>query len=403
MFHFLENYYQLRAKESVAKAQIYGLVEQSPNLTGLPSQSNPVKGNLSQIDSSVLSGQQQMQPSSASLNPVQPFQQMQPLGASLNQVQPVQQMQPGFTNLGKRQIQPPGARLNSAQQQMQSPGITPISAQQQMQPLVTSSNLAQKNPRFFSGLSLRLPSFGSKKNSETLMQTAVPPAVPPAITPLNLASTQQLSLQQAPLLGNSSTPLISPPNFPLNSSLLQATNSQPLASTNRKSKGFLSGLFGKRNKNNRIDASPINSTLTPPQEPKKTLGEKAKNFFGIGKKNSTLIQPNPQTNTPPLLSSKLRSNTYDPSNNNADSRQTGGKKIQMRTYHFQKSKKYSERAFIAERPIIAADNAYDFMKLHYDIGSKKVTFTIHDRVNNKKYKYTARTLKDGTNVIKSAK
>jgi hypothetical protein len=75
----------------------------------------------------------------------------------------------------------------------------------------------------------------------------------------------------------------------------------------------------------------------------------------------------------------------------------------MRTYHFLKHKKYSERAFIAERPIIAADNAYDFMKLHYDIGSKKITFTIHDRVNNKKYKYTARTLKDGTNVIKSAK
>ena len=75
----------------------------------------------------------------------------------------------------------------------------------------------------------------------------------------------------------------------------------------------------------------------------------------------------------------------------------------MQTYHFLRYKKYSERAFIAERPIIAADNAYDFMKLHYDIGNKKITFTIHDRVNNKKYKYTARTLKDGTNVIKSAK
>ena len=84
-------------------------------------------------------------------------------------------------------------------------------------------------------------------------------------------------------------------------------------------------------------------------------------------------------------------------------RQAGGKKIQMRTYHFLKYKKYSERAFIAERPIIAADNAYDFMKLHYDIGNKQVTFTIHNRVNNKKYKYIAKTLKDGTNVIKSAK
>ena len=83
--------------------------------------------------------------------------------------------------------------------------------------------------------------------------------------------------------------------------------------------------------------------------------------------------------------------------------QAAGKKIQMRTFHFIKYKKYSERAFIAERPIIAADNAYDFMKLHYDIGDKQVTFTIHDRVNNKKYKYVAKTLKDGTNVIKSRK
>ena len=109
-------------------------------------------------------------------------------------------------------------------------------------------------------------------------------------------------------------------------------------------------------------------------------------------------QQNPQNNSTPLLKGYVNSSTYNP---NID--QAGGKKIQMRTYHFLKSKKYSERAFIAERPIIAADNAYDFMKLHYDIGNKKVTFTIHDRVNNKKYKYTARTLKDGTNVIKSAK
>jgi hypothetical protein len=112
----------------------------------------------------------------------------------------------------------------------------------------------------------------------------------------------------------------------------------------------------------------------------KSLISSTKDFF-FGKKNQT----GPQ-NTTPLLSG-----------------QRGGKQIQMRTYHFLKNKKYSERAFIAERPIIAADNAYDFMKLHYDIGSKKITFTIHDRVNNKKYKYTAKTLKDGTNVIKSAK
>jgi len=124
---------------------------------------------------------------------------------------------------------------------------------------------------------------------------------------------------------------------------------------------------------------PLNTTssasLQPVAQSNPSFKNRAKSFFGFDKKNTT-----------PLLSG-----------------QTGGKQIQMRTYHFLKHKKYSERAFIAERPIIAADNAYDFMKLHYDIGSKKITFTIHDRVNNKKYKYTARTLKDGTNVIKSAK
>ena len=87
----------------------------------------------------------------------------------------------------------------------------------------------------------------------------------------------------------------------------------------------------------------------------------------------------------------------------SDNSHSGGKKIQMRTFHFLKYKKYSETAFTAERPIIAADNAYDFMKIHYNIGNKLISFTIHDRVNNKKYKYIAKTLKDGTNVIKSQK
>jgi hypothetical protein len=125
---------------------------------------------------------------------------------------------------------------------------------------------------------------------------------------------------------------------------------------------------------------PLSSTaLQPVDQPNlkpKSYISRARDIFSFGKKNNTGLKKNGQA---------------------------GGKKIQMRTYHFLKHKKYSERAFIAERPIIAADNAYDFMKLHYDIGSKKITFTIHDRVNNKKYKYTARTLKDGTNVIKSAK
>lgn len=403
---FLENYYRLRVDESVAKAQIYALVEQSPNLTGLPSQSNPVKGNLSQIASSVLSGQPQMQSPGTSLNPVQPFQQMQtgPIG-SIN------------------------------------------SEQQQMQPAVNSLNPpAQKKKGFLSGFSLSSPFSSSKKNNIKQMQSAVPPlfpstvqlTVPPAVTstvplavplavqpapisamknssispvlsqqgiselkqpnlltsfskPLtsSVISNQQLSLQQAPL--------ISPPNL-----TFKANNSKPLLSSNsKKSKGLFSGLFGRNNKNKGQTAAqtipPISPTLPPPLEPKRTFGNRATNFLGIGKKkNSTLIQQNPQTNTTPLLSSQVISK-------NKAGGQAGGKQIQMRTYHFLKHKKYSERAFIAERPIIAADNAYDFMKLHYDIGSKKITFTIHDRVNNKKYKYTARTLKDGTNVIKSAK
>lgn len=206
---FLENYYKLRAEESVAKAQIYSLVEKSSNLTRLPPKSNLGKGKLFQNDSLVSQGQPQMQQH----------------GASSISAQPFQQVKTG---------------------------------------LMSSTNLTSQPKR----------SIGNRERS---------------------------------------------------------------------------GL------------------------------DYMKKFLSFDKNKST-------NNTTQLLQV-----------------QAGGKKIQMRTYHFLKSKKYSERAFIAERPIIAADNAYDFMKLHYDIGSKKITFTIHDRVNNKKYKYTARTLKDGTNVIKSAK
>jgi hypothetical protein len=138
----------------------------------------------------------------------------------------------------------------------------------------------------------------------------------------------------------------------------------------------------------------------PQQNPTTSLGQpdpKKSSFFPglFSSKPINQQQLVPQSPQKSSFSSRLFGNTRGG--------QAGGKQIQMRTYHFLKHKKYSERAFIAERPIIAADNAYDFMKLHYDIGSKKITFTIHDRVNNKKYKYTARTLEDGTNVIKSAK
>jgi hypothetical protein len=171
--------------------------------------------------------------------------------------------------------------------------------------------------------------------------------------PASLSSIPPISLQSSGLLQPAS-PLSSPQNLPQGSAL-------PQSSASGASELLQPGV-------------PLTTSINTTS--KTNLMRRAKDFFRLGKQNST---------------------------NQSLLYQAGGKKIQMRTYHFLKNKKYSERAFIAERPIIAADNAYDFMKLHYDIGSKKITFTIEDRVNNKKYKYTARTLKDGTNIIKSAK
>jgi hypothetical protein len=81
----------------------------------------------------------------------------------------------------------------------------------------------------------------------------------------------------------------------------------------------------------------------------------------------------------------------------------GGKKNTERTFNLHKNKKYSEYQFKAERPIIAGHNAYDFLKLHDKIGKKKINLTLYDMANNKKYKYIAKTLKDGKNVLKSYK
>jgi hypothetical protein len=81
----------------------------------------------------------------------------------------------------------------------------------------------------------------------------------------------------------------------------------------------------------------------------------------------------------------------------------GGKRITMRTFYLLKHKKYSKQPFKAERPITAAHNAYDFLKLHDKTGKKQITMTIYDIANNKKYKYIAKTLKDGKNVLKSYK
>ena len=82
---------------------------------------------------------------------------------------------------------------------------------------------------------------------------------------------------------------------------------------------------------------------------------------------------------------------------------SGGKKKTVRTFYLLKHKKYSKQPFKAERPIVAAHNAYDFLKLHDKIGKKQINMTVYDIANNKKYKYTAKTIKDGKNVLKSYK
>jgi hypothetical protein len=83
--------------------------------------------------------------------------------------------------------------------------------------------------------------------------------------------------------------------------------------------------------------------------------------------------------------------------------QPGGKRITVRTFYLLKHTKYSKQPFKAERPITAAHNAYDYLKLYDKIGKKQINMTIYDITNNKKYKYLAKTLKDGKNVLKSYK
>jgi len=81
----------------------------------------------------------------------------------------------------------------------------------------------------------------------------------------------------------------------------------------------------------------------------------------------------------------------------------GDKKKTMRTFYLLKHKEYYEYPFESERPISAAHNAYDFLKIHDKIGKKQIKLIIYDIINKKKYKYIAKTLKDGKNVLKSYK
>jgi hypothetical protein len=365
-------------------------------------------------------GQPQIQPTGFGTNPAL-SQQFLSNSLSQSSVLQSQQMQPPGATLEKKSS---GNRFNrfkfwkkgnngqaAAQKNSQST-LRPLNTKlpQAASQINPSTNLPQKPKQWlFNSLKGRI--FGKKNNkglpvaqpaplssippislqspilnttaSSGLSQTVLP-LNSPQNRPLSSASLQSSASLNKPLnttassgLSQTVSPLNSPPNLPLSSASLQSSASlnKPLNTT------ASSGLSQTVSPLNSPPNLPVSSTsLQPVDQPnlkqKKSLANRAKGFFGVGKKNQT-----------------------DPQNTS----QAGGKKIQMRTYHFLKHKKYSERAFIAERPIIAADNAYDFMKIHYDIGSKKITFTIHDRVNNKKYKYTARTLKDGTNVIKSAK
>jgi len=79
----------------------------------------------------------------------------------------------------------------------------------------------------------------------------------------------------------------------------------------------------------------------------------------------------------------------------------GGSRIKMRTFHFPDQKEYDEHIFTATSPKIAAENAYDFLKTHYKLLTPTIVFRIEDRGTGKSYKYSARTKKDGTSVLKA--
>ena len=259
--------------------------------------------------------------------------------------------------------------------------------------------------------SLQSPILNPTANSR-LSQTVSPLSIQPN---LHLSSTPQSSASlNNPLNPTANlslippvSPLSIPSNISLDSTALQSSASLNKPLNNTTSPRLLQPVLQLSSPSNlRLGSTlpqslaslnkPLNNTknLSSPQK-----SEQTKTGFFSGLKNK-MMKYKPKKNNKGLQNSNT---TITTASTTSPPFLKGGKQIQMRTYHFLKHKKYSERAFIAERPIIAADNAYDFMKLHYDIGSKKITFTIHDRVNNKKYKYTARTLKDGTNVIKSAK
>jgi hypothetical protein len=375
---FLENFYKTQVEASLVNSQIRSLT---------PNAANPFttsQGFTQQVQPQI---QPQIQPSKFGTNQrlSQPIQ-SQNKSTSLSQI-PVlqsQQMQQPGASLEKKsfsnrlQFWKKGNNGQVAAQKNSQSNLRPVNTTlpQAASQMNSSKNLPQNSKKGLINRFKEFRLFGKKNNKgPTIAQPAPLSSSPPISLQSPILSQTDVSLNK-PLnttksseLSQTVSPLSSPPNLPIGSTLPQTSASlnKPLNTTT--SPGLLQPVLPLITPQNSTSVLPV---AQPNQKSKPIMTSRARDFFGFGKKNQT-------------------------------GPQAGGKKIQMRTYHFLKHKKYSERAFIAERPIIAADNAYDFMKLHYDIGSKKITFTIHDRVNNKKYKYTARTLKDGTNVIKSAK
>ena len=79
----------------------------------------------------------------------------------------------------------------------------------------------------------------------------------------------------------------------------------------------------------------------------------------------------------------------------------GGKNIKLRKFHFLEGKTYHSKVFLADKPKTGANLAYQFLKEHYKLGSKKFNFTIIDTDINRKYKYSGETLKNGQIKIKT--
>ena len=81
----------------------------------------------------------------------------------------------------------------------------------------------------------------------------------------------------------------------------------------------------------------------------------------------------------------------------------GAKKVNNRLFYLIINNNFLSSPFKAERPIIAAYSAYEFLKSYNKISKKNIKFMLYDIINNKKYKYIAKTLNNGNSIIKSYK